>query len=374
VAVAQAFVALGASDDLTLQRLLDNIRSITAPLTTTINGYVAQAESDLLDLSDERDSAEVANGTVATKLVGIASDSASARSSVQSVKGDAVQLQAQVSAGQAFVSALPTNAPSQLTIADRDTINGYFTTIGSEGSSISGDADSAEGDLDDLDDKVDDAQTAQAQVASDLTAMTPLITSIQAQLDNIEAGMTTSFETSIETELQAIYDHVDAFLAYDCKSNLVQVPILTTDVDGFFQSPSTALMRSLENYLRARNEVTQVVEVVDGGAWLVEAIITGTLGITEGYVQATVLSNVAKALDDLLRERRFGDSLRLSDLYTSIQPDPLTGVGGVDGVEYAVFAITGPTAFLNINGNLVITEKYVISKGSVTLTAETAID
>lgn len=374
VAVAQAFVALGASDDLTLQGLLDNIRAITGPLTATIGGYVAQAESDLSDLSDERDSAETANGTVGTKLSGITSDSASARTSVQSVKGDAIQLQAQVSAGQAFVSALPTNTPSQLTIVDRDVINGYFSTIGGEGTSISGSADSAEGDLDDIDDKVDDAQTAQVQVASDLTAMTPFITSIQDELDNIEAGMTTGFETSIETELQAIYDHVDVFLAYDCKSNLVQVPILTTDVNGFFRSPSTALMRSLESYLRARKEVTQVVEVVDGGAWLVEAIITGTIGVTGGFVQATVLSNVTKALDDLLRGRRFGDSLRLSDLYTSIQPDPLTGVGGVDGVDYAVFAITGPTPFLNANGNLVITEKYVISKESVTLTAETAID
>jgi hypothetical protein len=293
---------------------------------------------------------------------------------MQNVKGDANQIQAQASAGQAFVTALPNIAPSQLTITDRDTINGYFSNLSGEASTIAGDADSAEGDLDSIDNDVADAQTSQTQVGTDLATMTPLITSLQGELDNIEDGMTTSFETSIETELQAIFDHVDDFLASDCKSNLVQVPILTTDVDGFFQAPSTALIRSLENYLRARKEVTQVVEVVSGEAWLVGAVITGTIGVIEGYVQATVLSNVQKAIDDLLRDRRFGDSLRLSDIYTSIQPDPLTGVGGVDGVDYAVFEITGPTAFLNSNGNLVISEKYVITKGSVTLTAEVAVD
>jgi hypothetical protein len=261
-----------------------------------------------------------------------------------------------------------------LTVADAAELTGYFTSINSEASAIDSDADTAEGKLDSIDSEVTDAQTDQAQVTSDLASIAVLESSISTQLGNISAGMQTSFETSIETELEAIFDHVDVFLSSTCKSNLVQVPILATDIDGFFQAPSTALMRSLEAYLRARKEVTQAVEVVSGEAWLVEADIVGTIGVIEGYVQSTVLSNVSKAIDDLLRGRRFGNSLRLSDIYTSIQPDPLTGVGGVDGVDYAVFAITGPAAFLNPNGNLVISEKYVISKGTVTLTAETAID
>lgn len=374
VAVAQAFVALSADDDLTLHELLNNIRAITEPLAATIQGHVTLAEADLASITAERDSAETANTEVGTKLADIATDSAAARVQVQTVKGDSVQLQAQVTAGQTFVNSLTTGGSTTLLVADRDTIVGFFTAIGSEGSSISGAADAAEGDLDSLDTNTVDAQTQQVQVASDLTAMTPLITSLQGHLDDIETDIGTSFATAIETELQAIFDHVDSFLSSDCKSNLVQVPILTTDVDGFFQAPSTALIRALESYLRARKEVTQSVDVVSGEGWLVRADISGVIGVLENYVQATVLSNVSKALDDILKGRRFGNSLRVSDLYTSIQPDPLTGIGGVEGVDYAVFTITGPTAFINSSGNLVISEKYVITKGTVSLVAETAVD
>src|SRR5262249_16918709 len=127
-----------------------------------------------------------------------------------------------------------------------------------------------------------------------------------------------------------------------------------------------------EAYLNARKEVTQVIDVVSGGPYLVAADILGTLGVLDGYVQATVLSNVRKALDDLLRVRPFGKSLRLSDLYASIVPNPTTGQKGVDGVKYAIFKITGPGAYLDGDGNLVITEKFVVTKGVVTLTAVVA--
>ena len=374
VAVAQAFVALGAEDDLTLQGLLNNIRAITEPLTTTIEGYVTQAEADLASLGGERSSAQAENSGIGSSLATIATKSGDARTSVQSVKNNAIQLQAQASAGQSKVASIPAAGASQLTVADAAELTGYFTSVSSEASVIDSDADTAEGKLDDIDSEVTDAQADQTQVTSDLASVAVLESSIATQLDNISTGMQTSFETSIETQLQAIYDHVDGFLSSNCKSNLVQVPILTLDVDGFFQAPSTVLMRSLEAYLRARKEVTQSVEVVSGEAWLVRADIVGTIGVIEGYVQSTVLSNVLKAIDDLLRGRRFGNSLRLSDVYTSIQPDPMTGMGGVEGVDYAVFTITGPVAFLNPSGNLVISEKYVISKGMVTLTAETAIN
>lgn len=373
VAVAQAFVALGADDDLTLQALLDNIRAITGPLTTEINGYVAQAESDLQGISDARDDGETANNDVSTALTTIGSSSTTAGDRTEDAQTEATKIEGDVSAALSYIGTWSSGA-TQIQDPELTAIQNYLNGISSKASTAKGFGDDVLNALSSLDTAKSEGDTAQGVVATELTSMTPYITSLQTQLDAIETGMTTSFETSIETELQAIYDHVDGFLSSDCKSNLVQVPILAFDVNGFYTAPPLALRRSLESYLNARKEVTQVVEVVSGEPFLVEAIITGTLGIIEGYVQATVISNARTAIEDLLRERRFGDSLRLSDLYTSIQPDPKTGVGGVEGIDYAVFEITGPAAFLNSRGNLVITKEYVISLGSLTLTGETAVD
>jgi hypothetical protein len=373
VAVAQAFVALGADDDLTLQALLDNIRAITGPLTTEITGYVTQAESDLQGISDARDDGETANNDVSTALTTIGSSSTTAGDRTEDAQTEATKIEGDVSAALSYIGTWSSGA-TQIQDPELTAIQNYLNGIGSKASTAKGFGDDVLNALSSLDTAKSEGDTAQGVVATELTSMTPYITSLQTQLDAIETGMTTSFETSIETELQAIYSHVDGFLSSDCKSNLVQVPILAFDVNGFYTAPPLALRRSLESYLNARKEVTQVVEVVSGEPFLVEAIITGTLGIIEGYVQATVISNARTAIEDLLRERRFGDSLRLSDLYTSIQPDPKTGVGGVEGIDYAVFEITGPAAFLNSRGNLVITKEYVISLGSLTLTGETAVD
>lgn len=373
VAVAQAFVALGAEDDLTLQALLDNIRAIVNPLAAQIQGYVDDARDDLQGISDLRDNAESENNDIGSELATIATQSTTARDRTEDAKGEAHKIKGDVSGALSEVGSWSSGA-TQIQDPELTTIQNWLNAIDTKAGNAEGYGDNALTALNNLDNAANDASTAQAAVAADLTAMTPYITSLGGELDNIEAGIGTGFETSIETELQAIYDHVDGFLASDCQSNLVQVPILAYDVNGFYTAPPLALMRSLERYLRARKEVTQVVEVVSGEPYLVSAVIVGTIGVIEGYVQATVLSNVRKAIEDLLRGRVFGDSLRKSDLYTSIQPDPKTGVGGIEGVDYANLEITGPAGFLNANGNLVISREYVITLGSLTLTAETAVE
>ena len=373
VAVAQAFVALGAEDDLTLQELLNNIREIVNPLAAEVQGYIDDARDDLTSITNLRDDAETENGDVGTALTAIGSASTTARARTEDAQIEATKIEGDVAAALGEIGGWATGS-TQIQDPELTTIQNILNDIDSKAGTAKGHGDSVLNELSDIDNETADATTAQTAVAAGLTAMTPLITSLGGELDSIETAMGTGFETSIETELQAIYDHVDGFLSSDCKSNLVQVPILAYDVNGFYTAPPLALMRSLESYLRARKEVTQVVEVVSGEPYLVSAVIVGTIGVLDGYVKATVLSNVRKAIEDLLRDRVFGNSLRLSDLYTSIQPDPKTGVGGIDGVDYATFEITGPAAFLNSRGNLVITREYVITLGTLTLTAETAVE
>jgi len=372
VAVAQAFVALGAEDDLTLQGLLDSIRATTGALESTVNGYVSQGDTDLSTISSLRSDISSQNTAIGTALSNIETAADNASDNTIDAQTEATKIEGDVTAVTAYVNTFAAGA-TQIQDPEKTALLNMLSGISSKASAAKGYGDTVLTELGTLESERGAAETAQVAIVADLVSMATAITSLQTQLDSIETTMGTDFETAIENDLQAIYDHVDTFLASDCQSNLVQVPILAYDADGFYTSPSTALIRSLENYLDSRKEVTQVVDVVSGEAFLVEAVITGTLGIIEGYVQATVISNVRSAIYDVLRNRAFGASLRLSDIYTSIQPDPQTGVGGVEGVQYAIFSIDGPSEFLDSNGNLIITKERVITLGSLAIVGETAV-
>ena len=372
VAVAQAFVALGADDDLALQGFLNDIRGLTNTLSTTVTGYTATAQTDVDALQVAQSSASTESGNIDTALTNISTASISGRSDANAAYKDVIQAESQVASARDKIISIGGGAgPDALTTASYNELLLYFTSSDSETGSAKTNINNFIGELDAIDLEVTDGQTAQTQLDTDLSTIATQALLIEAELANIDSAVTAGFETAIGDILDLIYDHVDAFLADDCKANLIQVPILTRDVDGFFVAPSAALIAALQNYLDGLKEVTQVPEVVSGEPWLVGAVIEGTIGVSAGFVKPTVLSNVLKAIDDILRDREFGQNLYLSEIM-SISPDPLTGIGGVSGVAYAKLKITGPATYLDSTGNLIITQNLIITKGSVSITTETA--
>lgn len=432
VAVAQAFVARGASDDLQLQILLSNIRAIIEPISDGVQAQTAGVRANVQNtLSDNGISGitellsevTVRSTSIASLLSGVSTLTSAARSSAQDSKNrankidvDKGDVQSEAATGGTYIDAgetasgsirtlvdsLPTTSPSQLSSADKSALTTLFDSLDSalsdaqgsldiitaevadiaaETAAIRSNANQVVSSVDSVDDVVADTTTANTELSTFIASMPALTADILARCDTIDSLVTTSFENSVNDELDDIFAHVDSFLSDDCKANLIQVPVLTRDADGFLAEPPVALIRSLQSYLDARKEVTQVPEVVSGKIFLVPAIIEGTVGVYEGYVQQTVLSNVGKSVDDLLRVRAFGASLRKSDLDSKSVPNPQTGIGGVPGVKYAVFRIKGHTdqltgelntTFLDTDGNLIIDKRYVVTKGSVTLAAETA--
>jgi hypothetical protein len=375
VAVAQAFVARSAENDLTLRILLDNIRGISESLsanvqaeTTTARASTVSAQGDESSLTSRVLEVDAALDAIVTDplLVSASGEAIDIKSAAQNTRSEALDQSASVVEGKAATTASGASA------GEKSTINGWFDAIEANAAAIRGDADTTITKVGLIENEVSDAKVATASMTASLVTLSTSLAEVLVDLDDVDALVTAQFETAIETELDAIFAHVDGFLAADCQSNLVQVPILTKDVDGFLAAPSIALQQSLQLYLEARKEVTQTVEVISGESFLVRAIITGTVGVTSGFVHATVLSNVTTKVDDLLRDRPFGLSLRLSDVYTSIAPDPQTGTGGIVGVQYAVFNITGPAVKVDGDGNLIIEEREVITKGSLTLAAEVA--
>lgn len=381
VAVAQAFVARSADDDLTLQILLQNIRDIVIPLSANVTAETATAGAsltaaqanqaslgtELTNIDSELD--DIATNPTEVAATGLAVD---ARTAAEDNRTSANDISAQVIDGKAAIDAITTAGSDQLTTTTKNNLKAFFDDINTQASTIKSRSNNQITTCGDIETAVKDAKAAAAIQTTELASLSTNLADALTDLSDIDTLMSAQFETAIETELDAIFAHVDGFLAADCQANLVQVPILAKDVDGFLQEPPIALQRSLQSYLEERKEVTQTIEVVSGGPFLIRADINGTIGVLKGYVQATVLSNVTKKIDDLLRDRAFGESLRISDVYTSIAPDPLTGTGGVLGVKYAVFHIVGPPAKLDVNGNLIIEDREIITKGILNLLAETA--
>lgn len=367
VAVAQAFVARGADDDLTLQALLENIRAITEPLESDVTTLVLSAEAD-------RQTVGGANTDIVTAVssdIQPQLDAIVTNPQLPLAAGDAIDARNAAQAIRVLSNTADVRADEGLAAGTLGLKDAAFTDIKTQLASVEAQVQAIVTAVGNVEQSVADANLGTTDVLAATAVTNTALISQGPTLSAIITRVGTSFETAIETQLDEIFDHVDAFLAADCKANLIQVPILTRDVDGFLTEPPIALMRSLEAYLEARKEVTQVVEVASGGPFLVRADIEGIIGIRDGFVQATVLSNVRKALDDLLRVRAFGKSLRLSDLYASIVPDPASGQKGVDGIQYAVFRITGPLDFIDSNGNIIISQKYVVTRGVVTLAGET---
>lgn len=178
---------------------------------------------------------------------------------------------------------------------------------------------------------------------------------------------------TINAALDAIEAHVDAILSADCKANLVTVPVLTKDANGFYVAPSLGLRTSLEAYLNDRKAVTQTVQVVSGESAIIYAVLTLQVAVKAGYAENVVRLAVETAIDGILKGRLFGASLYRSEI-----TDTCLAVAGVsyvnptiDGYTTAGSAVV-QTAKLDAYGNLVIANSEVVSKNSVTVTTVAA--
>jgi hypothetical protein len=212
---------------------------------------------------------------------------------------------------------------------------------------------------------------------------TPL--TIMSDIEEVQASIQDQ-NAIIDGATQDLYNHVDAILAADCQSNLITVPILSTDSSGFYAPPSNGLINALENYLEARNEVTQTVQVVSGSESLVYAVIGVRVGYTQGYSKSVILSAVGQAVDSVLKGRSFGQSLYDSELWEAV--DAIQGVSFTNisiygnlasiydatSVSNAISAaplgsvpVWSPgsvvTTLLDPSGNLILNSGQVITKG-----------
>lgn len=378
VAVAQAIAVRSASDDIYLQGETTAINN----LVTTVNTEVSTATTNL---STYIDSIVASNTNIITEHGNITTEIGNITTEVTSLEGDHDDGQVAASIANAEVTSIYSEAQTLLT-----TINAIATagsnqlTSGTKTSLIdllnliiaqSNDAISKTNNVYTIlsTSAVASTQAINSSIAlvnTSLTNITTGTTNITTQtglatlaIDNLDANVS-DIETGVQTAISNILAHVNSFLASDCQSNLIEVPILTLDSDGFYAVPSIGLQKSLQKYLDAKKGVTQVVKVVSAEDVLVYTDISARIGVKEGYVESTVKSKVEAVLFTLLKGRKFGTTLFLSDIYSSIND------AAIDGLSYINVEITGPLGKLDANGNLAIEDWEVITKGVLTLTTE----
>jgi hypothetical protein len=205
-----------------------------------------------------------------------------------------------------------------------------------------------------------DITTLNASISANDTTMAANAVTIATAVDRIETAETT-LDTEIANDEIALLAHLDTLFSADCKVNLVQVPILVTGGDGFYTGPSTGLVRAVQSYLDEIKEVTHLVEVVSGSTNLVPAYIEIEVKYDNTVVQSEVKASIEAGIDDILRGRDFDTSLYMSDLAAVLD--------AIDGYEYVNTSITAPASHIDGDGNLIVAELEIVTKGGVTVTA-----
>lgn len=413
VAVAQAIAARSADDDLFLKDRIalineqfvqlpgqvaaeigtpaDVIPGPTEPVPGVLTLwqrllYVVRA---LTDVQTHTGAATTALGTADTALTTALGYGRTVRNNGQEVQTNAVDALIRATTIQGTVSAIPTGGSDTLTVGTKAALLDNANRLIALVTSMQANALTVVSEQNNETTQINNSKTALASVGlAPLSATsylglldaarvlaqtmvgvaTPSSTGAFAAVESVydlvcDPTAAANRLTVVRENLQEIFDHVDRMLAADCKANLVTVPILARDKGGFYVSPTVSLIQSLQTYLDARKEVTQTVEVVTGANFLVLPQIVVRVAVRSGFSLDVTQAAVVVVIDNLLRGRRFGQSLYLSDISDNI----LT----LAGVAFVNPEITGTrlpssttvtTDKLDPQGNLIILDSEIITK------------
>lgn len=164
--------------------------------------------------------------------------------------------------------------------------------------------------------------------------------------------------TDVATDLRDYWNDV---LSSNCQANTVVVQILSADNEGRYVTAPAGLARALETFLDAKAESTVGVHVTDGTVNLLSVDLSVVVYVLPDYTSTeakqSVVAAVRSAMIGQLIGRSYGQSLRISDLYSVIED--------IEGVDYANATITNQPTRVNQFGDLPIESYEVITMGAL---------
>lgn len=172
------------------------------------------------------------------------------------------------------------------------------------------------------------------------------------------AGTIEPHKAAVTASVANLIEHLDRVFGSDCGPNLVTVPILSLDGDGFYAPPSTGLLRSLQEYLTEIKDVAHIVSVVSGELFMVPVSITVRVRPSPNYSFQEARRDITGVLEKVMRRRPFNTSLILSDLY-----DPIGELPSVKGGKFDVILSTDTGDELDSSGNVICPDNKVLVPG-----------
>jgi len=381
IAVARAINVRGASDDAFLSSLLTTINTQSGSYAPTVDAAVTAILASLALIDTSVTDAQTDDATLQSSIATVASEEVNARTATEAnrtaagvAQANSASVSADLSSLTAAINAYTVAGSTQITTTDKNILLNLINAataknneVSSQASTVLSNVTTATTALDAINAQADVAEARRAAIRVDVDAIAVQSTAVDTSTNDLSTDVT-AIENTITTLTDEVATHVDSFLSNECKSNLIEVPVLTLDSEGFYVVPTNGLQKSLQAYLDGAKEVTQVVKVTGVSSLLVAADISVLVGVLTGYNEATVRSQVEAAILNVLRKRAFGNKLRLSELYAPVAPE-LDNVP-IEGVEYVNIEITGPIDHLDVDGGLAVSEYEVVTRGTIAVTSE----
>jgi len=162
--------------------------------------------------------------------------------------------------------------------------------------------------------------------------------------------------------------YLDRILSSNCEANVVVAQILAADSLGRYVVAPVGLVNGLDTFLNSISESTVNAVVVDGSVNLLSVDLYVEVGVISTYISESlrtqVQDNVRTAVQSLLIGRDFGVSLRIGDIYQTVE--------AIDGVDYSHTRVTVKTnegidvslTRLDQFGDLTVQDYEVITMGA----------
>lgn len=173
----------------------------------------------------------------------------------------------------------------------------------------------------------------------------------------------------------ALAAHLDGLFALNCGSNVVQIPCLTKDRDGFYAAPSQALLDAVQARLDSLKLLEVSARPINGAVALIEVTVNVWLYADEDYVEDDIRTEAVSRIEDLLKGRDFGAVLHKWDVARLLVPpdDSIPAIAGIEGVRWGEVQLLVPADRARVvAGNVVPGALGVVTKGAVNVTVRSA--
>jgi len=149
----------------------------------------------------------------------------------------------------------------------------------------------------------------------------------------------------------------------NCHANEVEVFLLTIDQFNRYRAPSVNLISATETFLNTKKEATVQVFVKDGTGGIILVDLSIKVRIRKGASQTAVTAAVDSAVREFLLVLKFGESLRLSDLFDIVesQTDVLFSQISITN------PVTPPAPATFSSGDLVVGAKQIVEAQNIVI-------